>query len=64
MLVEYSIVLREDVPGDITACMKSRYDFNHCRIVPRTYVRTIMHCSEAQLATKHGARPNYNNDMQ
>ena len=32
-----SIVLREDVPSDITSCMKSRYDFNHCRIVPCTH---------------------------
>ena len=51
-----SIVLLEDVPGDITACMKSRYDFNHCRIVPRTYVRTTMHYGAARLVTKHGAR--------
>ena len=32
-----SIVLQEDVLSDVTACMKSRYGFNHCRIVPCTY---------------------------
>ena len=49
-----SIVLREDVPGDITACMKSRYDFNHCRIVPHTYARThhnALQCSSVSHET-------------
>ena len=49
-----SIVLREDVLSDITALnitMKSRYDFNHCRIVPCTYAHNALRCSSVSHET-------------